>query len=217
MNDSVLYVLAGPNGIGKTTSSFSVLPQNLPIISSDEIAKQVQAAGIVSVSTQEYSNREAQKLVQHHLEARKSFGIETNLSDEETWKFLKGTKASGYKVHLAFLCTDDIDILHNRIAERARRGEHFVRPDIVEERYYTSLKLLNHYLPLPDVVHLIDNSRLLLPVASKVDDNYRVLQAPSPAWFTQHLAAHFSAAEKPAVVQNLETVEAVRKRYREGM
>ena len=138
------------------------------------------------------------------------------MADGETWKFLKGTKASGYKVHLAFLCTDNISTLHNRIAERVRRGEHFVRPDIVEERYPTSLKLLNHYLYLPDVVHLIDNSRLLLPIASKVDASYRLLQPQLPDWFTQHLAAHFSVSEERSSVKSLDSIEAVRKQYRKG-
>jgi predicted ABC-type ATPase len=36
-----LYVIAGPNGIGKTTSTLSLIPSGVPIINSDEIAKQV--------------------------------------------------------------------------------------------------------------------------------------------------------------------------------
>ena len=38
----MLYIIAGPNGIGKTTSAFDIIPQNIPIISYDEIAKQVK-------------------------------------------------------------------------------------------------------------------------------------------------------------------------------
>jgi predicted ABC-type ATPase len=62
MDTPVLYIIAGPNGIGKTTSAFDIIPQNIPIISSDEIAKQVRAAELVKTNTQEYSNREAQLL-----------------------------------------------------------------------------------------------------------------------------------------------------------
>lgn len=54
-----LYIIAGPNGIGKTTSSFDLVPANTPIINSDEIAKEIRNAGLVNVNTQEYSNREA--------------------------------------------------------------------------------------------------------------------------------------------------------------
>src|SRR5437867_2525651 len=136
MDTPVLYVIAGPNGIGKTTSAFDIIPQNIPIISSDEIAKQVKAAKLVKTNTQEYSNREAQLLVQQHLDKKATFAIETNLSDEETWKFLAAVKKLGYKLHLVYLSTDDLELLNNRIYERSLRGEHFVRPDIVEERYF---------------------------------------------------------------------------------
>lgn len=136
MDTPVLYIIAGPNGIGKTTSAFDIIPQSIPIINSDEIAKQVKTAELVTVNTQEYSNREAQLLVKQHLDKRKTFAIETNLADEETWKFLAAVQRTGYELHLAFLSTDDIRLLNNRIQERHLRCEHFVRPDIVEERYY---------------------------------------------------------------------------------
>jgi len=48
-----IYVIAGPNGIGKTTSSFDLLPKNVPLINSDEIAKEAREAGIISVNSQE--------------------------------------------------------------------------------------------------------------------------------------------------------------------
>ena len=37
-----LYVIAGPNGIGKTTSSYDLFPANIPIVNSDEIAKEIR-------------------------------------------------------------------------------------------------------------------------------------------------------------------------------
>ncbi len=91
--------------------------------------------------------------MKQHLDTKNTFAFETNLSDEETWKFLKGVKSTGYIIHLIFLSTDHLLLLHNRIQERMLRGDHYVRPDIVEERYYVGLKLLGHYFKLPDVVH----------------------------------------------------------------
>ena len=84
-----LYVIAGPNGIGKTTSSYDVIPRNTPIINSDEIAKEIRNTGIVPTgNTQEYSNSEAIRLVEEQRKSHNSFGIETNLADIDTWKFL---------------------------------------------------------------------------------------------------------------------------------
>jgi predicted ABC-type ATPase len=122
MEAPVLYILAGPNGIGKTTSAYNIIPAGVPIINSDEIAKQVRTSEIVKVNSQEYSNREAQRLVKEHLDRGTTFAIETNLSDEETWKFLTGLQKSGYKLHLAFLSTDDLQLLNSRIEEDIREA-----------------------------------------------------------------------------------------------
>lgn len=118
MDIITLYVIAGPNGIGKTTSVYNLIPSGIPVINSDEIARQAMLAGIAKVNTQEYSNLEAMRLVNEHIESRFSFAIETNLADEETWKFLKKAKETGYKVHLLFMCTDKIELLNTRINER---------------------------------------------------------------------------------------------------
>lgn len=214
MNLPMLYVIAGPNGVGKTSSAYDVIPQNTPVINSDEIAKQVRTAGLVTANTQEYSNREAQAILQKYLEAKTSFAIETNLADEETWKFLKGIKAIGYRVHLAYLSTDDLSLLHRRIKERALRGEHFVRPDIVEERYFTGLKLLHHYIGIPDAVELLDNSTMLRRIAQKEDDAYRITAAQLPTWFSTYLATHFSPATKETPTKDLSSIEDVRDRYK---
>jgi predicted ABC-type ATPase len=141
-----LYVLAGPNGIGKTTSSYDLVPKNTPLINSDEIAKEIRKAGHISVNTQEYSNREAIQLMEEQREQRNSFAIETNLADLDTWKFLLEVQKTGYNLHVKYLSTDDL-------------GEHYVNPEIVKERYINGLNLLNYYFHKPDILELFDNSK----------------------------------------------------------
>ena len=213
MDTPMLYIIAGPNGIGKTTSAFDIIPQNIPIISSDEIAKQIRAAELVKTNTQEYSNREAQLLLQQHLEKKADFAIETNLSDQETWKFLIGAKKLGYRLHLVYLSTDDLDLLNSRIEERSLRGEHFVRPDIVEERYFVSLKLLNHYFVEADTLQLIDNSETLRPVALIKNGQLETVSEDLPAWFTTHLHAITDSTKNVRSVKDLTSIEEVRKQY----
>ena len=216
MEAPVLYVLVGPNGIGKTTSAYDIIPENDPIINSDDIAKQIRTAEIVKVNAQENSNREAQRLVKEHLEKRATFAIETNLSDEETWKFLIGVQKSGYRLHLVFLCTDDLQLLNKRIEERYLRGEHFVRPDVVEERYYTSLRLLKHYIIFPDVVQLIDNTAPLTPVGLKRGNEWNIVTKIPPAWFSEYLASHFQQRDKEIPIKDLSNIEEVKQRYRQS-
>lgn len=216
MEQPILYILAGPNGIGKTTSAFDIIPANIPIINSDEITKQIRLTGVVNVNTQEYSNREAQRLVKEQLDQRTSFAIETNLADEETWKFLLGVQASGYKLHLVFLTTDNLALLNSRIKERTLRGEHYVRPDVVEERYYLGLQLMKYYAGFPEVVQLIDNSTTLNSIALKKNQKWHLLTSNPPTWFTTYLASHLTEASPKLSVKDLSSVEEVKERYRQN-
>lgn len=129
---------------------------------------------------------------------------------------LIGVQSSGYRLHLVFLSTDDLQLLHNRIEERYLRGEHFVRPDIVEERYYTGLLLLRHYITFPDVVQLIDNPSPLTPVALKKGEQWQMMTSNPPAWFSEYLAAHFNPQEKGRAIKDLSSIEEVKLRYKEG-
>jgi predicted ABC-type ATPase len=72
--------------------AFDLIPTGIPIINSDEIATTARNAGIINTNTQEYSNREAMRIMNEYLQKHSSFAIETNLADLETWKFLLETQ-----------------------------------------------------------------------------------------------------------------------------
>ena len=59
MERPIIYVIAGPNGIGKTTSDFDFIPDTIPIINSDEIAAEAKRTGFITGNTQEYAYGEA--------------------------------------------------------------------------------------------------------------------------------------------------------------
>jgi predicted ABC-type ATPase len=210
-----LFVIAGPNGIGKTTSSFDIIPAQVPIINSDEIANAVRNSGMVSVNTQEFSNREATRLMNEYLDQKKSFAIETNLADVDTWKFLIETQKQGFTLNIIYLSTDSLDLLNDRIDARVLAGEHYIRPDIVEERYLNGLKLLNHYFEKPDSLQLFDNSVTLILVAEVQKGIVNTLNPPFPDWVEKYLGdkirkEHHQEEKK---VKDLGSVEEVRKRY----
>lgn len=210
----VLFVIAGPNGIGKTTSSYDLVPINTPIINSDEIAKEVRRAGLASANTQEYSNSEAIRLMEEHRLQHHSFAIETNLADAETWKFLLEVQKTGYDLHVIFMSADNLEMLNNRIRKRTLLGDHFVRPDIVEQRYVTGLKLLDHYFDRPNRLQLIDNSKdiqLLVEVShGQVLHHLESL----PQWVTTYLGRHLQKQEKQETkIAELKDINEVRKRY----
>lgn len=210
-----IYVIAGPNGIGKTTSSFDILPANTPVINSDEIAKVAREAGLITSNTQEYSNQEAARLVDEQINSRNTFAIETNLADTETWKFLIKVQQLGYELHVKYYSTDQLKVLNDRIAERVLLGDHFVRPDIVEERYISGLKLLDHYFDYPDVLELFDNTDSML-LAGEFRQGEPVMLAGSlPEWVIKYLGSHLKprsySGNSP---KDLNDIDAVRKAYK---
>jgi predicted ABC-type ATPase len=92
-----LHVLAGPNGVGKTTGYDFIVPKGLGYINADLIAKEIRdkAGGL---NTQDIANGEATKIFFKRIAARESFAFETNLADLDTYKTLQAVQTSGYKV-----------------------------------------------------------------------------------------------------------------------
>jgi len=214
---SILYVIAGPNGIGKTTSTFDLVPITTPIINSDEIAEAVRNAGLIKPHTniQEYSNREAIRIMNGYLEKHSSFAVETNLADIDTWKFLLEIQKTGYRINLVYLSTDKLELLNSRIEQRTLAGEHYVRPDIVEERYINSLNLLNHYFTRPDSIQLFDNSESLTLIADIKQGEILKMSPSLPYWVDHYLGEHLKPQIKKDTKQilDMDSVEEVRKKY----
>ncbi len=210
-----IYVIAGPNGIGKTSSVFDLIPANIPIINSDEIAASIRLTGSSSINLQEYGNREALKLINGHMENGVSFAIETNLADVDTWKFLSAIRQHGYQVHLRYVSTDHIELLNTRIESRVLEGGHYVRPDIVEERYLNGLNLLSHYFKVPDTIELFDNSESLELVVKVSKGEILFIKKSLPGWVVEHFSKQLLAQEKPEMknIAALDSIDEVRKAY----
>ncbi|HEV2478685.1 MAG TPA: hypothetical protein VGS79_03440 [Puia sp.] len=186
------------------------------MINSDEIAKEAREAGILAVNSQEYSNQEASKLVEEYLQKRGSFAIETNLADVETWKFLVKVQQLGYELNVKYISTDKLELLNNRIAERVLLGDHFVRPDIVEQRYVAGLKLLDHYFDYPDILELFDNSKAMLLVAECRKGQIKMRTEVLPGWIVEYLGRHFTTSSTTdASPRSLSDIDAVRRSYQE--
>ena len=178
-NEPSLFILAGPNGIGKTTSFYDFIPQSTTFINADDIAKQLrEKSGDVNI--QEIANGEATKLMNDLIAQKASFGFETNLADNETWKFIENMQLIGYQIIVNFYCIDDIEICIKRVFNRVKEGGHFVRPDIVRMRYENGLKLLKYYFNLPDKLILTNNSDLPIEflIAEKGEIIYRKNNLP---------------------------------------
>lgn len=217
MSAPTLYVIAGPNGIGKTTSDYDFVPGNIPVINSDQIAADIRGGGQQIPNTQEVANGKASELMSSYLDKKESFGFETNLCDVETWKSLLKIQELGYLLEVIYISTGDLGMLNSRIQMRVKLGGHFVLPEIVRERYMAGLNLLSHYFDKPDKLQLFDNSVTMELVAEIAKGKVLRRRGELPDWVDQYLGKKFIKEEQSEVqTRDMNSVDEVRKRYLES-
>ena len=189
----IFFVVAGPNGVGKSSASFQYLPIGVELINSDDIARQIRLEQPHQEVVQRLTNEAAQQRIRQHIRNWETFAVETNLHEIETWQYFLAIQQSGYEFRLLFLCVDDLLLLNQRVLSRHLQGGHFVREDVVRGRYVAGLSLLNHFFNAPDTVTLFDASDQLEIVYQQMDGEISYQKDFLPAWVTANLPTHFGA------------------------
>jgi predicted ABC-type ATPase len=155
-----LYIVAGPNGSGKTTFVRTFLPYYTDCI--NFVNADLIAAGLSPFSPDVAAIKAGRIMldqIQEHIKAGHDFAIETTLAGKSYVRLLKELKKKDYKIHLFYLWLHKPDLALKRIAERVRAGGHDVPPEVVRRRYARSVYNFFHlYRPLLDLWMLFDNS-----------------------------------------------------------
>ena len=100
---SKLYIIAGCNGAGKTTASYTVLPEILEcreFVNADEIAKGLSPFNPSSVAIE--AGRLMLKRIGELLSAGVSFSVETTLSTRSYINLIQQAQNQGYSVSLIY-------------------------------------------------------------------------------------------------------------------
>lgn len=155
-----LYIIAGPNGVGKTTYVKRFLPGEvrcLEFINADMIAQ-----GLAPFAPEKASVRAGRIMLERLDELvakRESFSFETTLSGRGYVSFLRECRAARYRIHLDFLWVPSLAITSERVMERVSKGGHNIPGDVQERRFFIGLRnLFTLYRPLLDHWRLFDNS-----------------------------------------------------------
>lgn len=156
-----MFIISGCNGAGKTTASFTVLPELLNIkefVNADEIARGLSPFQPDKVAI------EAGKIMLNRLNdllsQRQDFAFETTLASKSFVGFVNLAKQSGYSIYLIYYWLDSVDLAIERVRMRVSEGGHNITEDIIIRRYYAGLKnLINLYKDKVDYWLLIDNSK----------------------------------------------------------
>ena len=103
MNEQNLYIIAGCNGAGKTTASYTILPEIIEckeFVNADEIAKGLSPFQPETVALE--AGRIMINRINELIKENESFGFETTLSTRSYKNKILKAKEQGYTITLLF-------------------------------------------------------------------------------------------------------------------
>lgn len=160
MKNKNVYIIAGPNGSGKTTFARKFLPnyakcQNF--VNADLIALGLSPFSPTLAAIK--AGRLVLEQVRNLAEKKVNFAFETTLSGKSYLGFLKALKKKGYSVDIFFLWVPNTELALNRIRDRVVGGGHDVPAIAVKRRFYGGLyNFFKYYMKLADTWLLFNNA-----------------------------------------------------------
>jgi len=147
-----LYIVAGCNGAGKTTASYTVLPELFDcqeFVNADNIAAGISPFNPESVAVA--AGRIMLQRIDELMNVGVDFAIETTLSTKSYVSLIKEAKSKDYEVTLLYFWLNSPQTAVKRVAKRVSQGGHHIPDDVIFRRYYRGINNLLHlYIPICD-------------------------------------------------------------------
>lgn len=175
-----MYILSGCNGSGKTTASYTLLPEMLEcseFVNSDEFAKYLSPfdPSAASVSASRYMLTK----IRYLLSRRVDFSVETTLATRSLVGIIQQAKELGYTVTLLYFWLNSPDLAVERVALRVAAGGHNIPEETVRRRYKMGLEyFFNTYSPICDHWVLADNSKAPFVVVAEGNKTQAYVKDP---------------------------------------
>ena len=160
MKNKNVYIIAGPNGSGKTTFATTFLPEYAEcdrFINADLIAR-----GLSPFSPQQVAIKSGKLVLEQIRELAKNgvdFGFETTMSGVTYLRYFKMFKDKGYKIHIFFLWIPSQQLAIVRVKDRVSKGGHDVPIKDIKRRFERSTEIFfKQYRVLADKWILFNNA-----------------------------------------------------------
>ena len=168
-----LYIISGCNGSGKTTASYTMLPEMLDcsdFVNSDEFAKGLSPFNPEKASIQ--ASRYMIMKIRYLLKKQKDFGIETTLATRTLLKTIRLAQDAGYTVTLLYFWLNSPELAVERVAARVEAGGHDIPEETIRRRYRVGIDYFFHdYAPICERWILADNSQIPFRVIAEGSKN----------------------------------------------
>ena len=131
-----LYIIAGCNGAGKTTASFTILPEILDckeFVNADEIAKGLSPFQPEKVSFE--AGRIMLERINDLLDRKENFAFETTLASKSYKSKIFLAREKGYNVTLLFFWLRNVNLAIERVKTRVLEGGHNIEIEVIKRRY----------------------------------------------------------------------------------
>jgi len=155
-----LFIISGCNGAGKTTASYTILPDMLnceEFVNADEIAKGLSPFNPASASIQ--AGRLMLERIRKLINKGEDFAFETTLATKSYKNFVQKAKENGYEITLLFFWLRTPDLAVKRVETRVKEGGHNIPELVIRRRYKNGLRnFFGIFEPIVDEWIFIDNS-----------------------------------------------------------
>jgi predicted ABC-type ATPase len=153
------WLIAGPNGVGKTTFAMKRLEAisgSINFVNFDEISRGLSP--LRPAAAEREAARIALSRVTHFIDSGSTFAMETTLAGKAQLRLIEQAHDGGLTANLLYFSTRDPAICLERIARRVAEGGHNVPEDVVRRRFERSLANLPAYLVACDLWRVYEAS-----------------------------------------------------------
>ena len=136
-----LYIIAGPNGVGKTTFADRYLPdeaRQLEFVNADLIARGLSPYDPEAVAVE--AGKIALRRIRELLAHKASFTWETTMSGKTAAAWLRDARDRGYLLKTYFLWVRDVQVTIDRIRQRVTEGGHNIDPEVSRRRFLKTIQ-----------------------------------------------------------------------------
>lgn len=185
-----IYIIAGPPGVGKSTSGADFIPDEVSLLDADLIAHRYKEQGFIDYK--DIGNWRFQSVLRDYLVSGRDFAVELNLGFQSHYDLVKRLKNFNKEnqIEVVLFHTDDLQLCLDRARIRHENGLHLVPPETILEMYHNTVPLLTEHFDMFSSITGIDvkgNNIITEPFLQFNRLNKELKIAKSPEWFTDKL------------------------------